>query len=173
MKTIQNLYRRDTTRVSWHSYNGGLYFVTICTKNKIHYFGHIDYNPNLGNNQMSLSPLGQYMTNTIIETNTIREKQGISIPLFTVMPNHIHLLVQISSDADTSIPNHFGTQSNNLASTIRGIKSTVTSHAKKFNLPFAWQPNYHEHIIRDQTELNLISTYIESNIANWNTDCYH
>jgi putative transposase len=33
-----------------------------------------------------------------------------------------------------------------------------------------WQRNYYEHIIRDDHEFAIISNYIESNPANWNTD---
>ena len=34
-------YRIDSSRAQWHDYNAGYYFVTICTSQRIHYFGEI------------------------------------------------------------------------------------------------------------------------------------
>lgn len=34
-------FNRKSPRATWHKYNGGEYFITICTKNRIHYFGEI------------------------------------------------------------------------------------------------------------------------------------
>ena len=37
----QNQYRIPSARAPWHGYDGCVYFVTICTKNREHYFGEI------------------------------------------------------------------------------------------------------------------------------------
>lgn len=34
---FHNKYRIQSTRAEWHDYNGGLYHVTLCTKNREHY----------------------------------------------------------------------------------------------------------------------------------------
>jgi putative transposase len=39
--------------------------------------------------------------------------------------------------------------------------------------PFAWQPRYHDHIIRDAGELERIRWYICRNPANWEQDRNH
>ncbi len=41
VEKFQNKYRIGTKRASWHDYNGGEYFITICTKDRVHYFGEI------------------------------------------------------------------------------------------------------------------------------------
>ena len=38
---FQNKYRISSARATWHDYNGGAYFITVCTKNREHYFGEI------------------------------------------------------------------------------------------------------------------------------------
>lgn len=38
------------------------------------------------------------------------------------------------------------------------------------NVFFAWQPNYHDHIIRDEDELNRIRQYIVDNPLQWEYD---
>jgi len=63
--------------------------------------------------------------------------------------------------------NEFGPQSKNLASIIRGIKSIVSTYAKKTKQDFQWQTVYHDHIIRSNKELNRIRKYIRENPEKW------
>jgi REP element-mobilizing transposase RayT len=87
-------------------------------------------------------------TTTDITTDT-------TINTTTIIPN-IH----------DKITNQFGPQSKNLASVIRGFKSSVTTQAKKSgNNDFAWQSRFHEHIIRNSAELYRIRNYIINNPA--------
>ena len=64
----------------------------------------------------------------------------------------------------------FGIQTKNLGSVIRGIKSSVTRFANDNRIPFQWQNRYHDHIIRNQRELNRIAAYIENNPLIWYRD---
>jgi len=90
---------------------------------------------------------------------------------FVVMPNHFHAIIGIGVnkynivEAQCIAPlqylqpqqkNKFGPQSKNLASIIRGFKSAVTIHARKTIPHFAWQPRFHDHIIRDKKSLENI-----------------
>ena len=52
---FKNKYRIPSARAGWHDYNGGIYFITICTKNREHYFGKI-----IAEQQIQLSKIGQY-----------------------------------------------------------------------------------------------------------------
>ena len=61
-------------------------------------------------------------------------------------------------------------QHGRLSVVIGGIKSAVSRWARNQQLPFAWQTRYHDHIVRNQEELNRIADYIENNVANWNKD---
>ncbi len=65
-------------------------------------------------------------------------------------------------------PNKFGPQSKNLASIIRGMKSSVTTQAKiSGHNNFGWQSRYHDHIIRNTVEFYRIRNYIINNPAKW------
>lgn len=66
--------------------------------------------------------------------------------------------------------NQFGPQSQNLASVIRGYKIGVTQFARQHNLPFAWQPRYHDHIIPSADEHARIQRYISTNPQTWEKD---
>lgn len=67
-------------------------------------------------------------------------------------------------------PNKFGPQSKNLASILRGFKSSVTTNARKINPAFSWQSRFHDHIIRDKNEWYAITNYIKNNPKNWKDD---
>ena len=180
-----NIRNRKTPRAKWHDYNGAEYFVTICTKNREHYFGEIH------DGQMQLTVVGEWLKMQIENTETIRGGD-VSIPLYVIMPNHVHLIVYIrdsicrdalnasvnnqtnnNEDARSASLQRFGPQSKNLGSIIRGIKSSVTKFARQNGIPFMWQSRYHDHIIRNQDEKNKIGIYIEQNPLRWEYDCFY
>ena len=193
---------RKTPRAQWHKYDGAEYFVTICTGNRTHYFGTVC------DAQTQLTAVGECLKREIENTKNIR-KGDVSIPIYTIMPNHVHLIVAINrrdasnasatnatdtenamnanalsnqpddepqnknTDAHGASLQRFGPQSDNLGSVIRGIKSAVTHFARQNGIPFAWQSRYHDHIIRNQDEMNRIAEYIEQNPLKWESDCFN
>ena len=191
MEKFQNKYRIPSTRANWHDYKGGVYFVTICTNNREHYFGEIthcsrdvaricrDVACNVSTEpQMHLSPIGQYAYNQFINVKT--HYPYAKIPLFVIMPDHIHAIVTIDGDCrdvarnvstgvNTQMAN-ISPRKNSLAVVIRGVKSSITHYANENNIPFAWQTRFHDRIIRNQAELDRISDYIEKNVVNWHDD---
>lgn len=69
--------------------------------------------------------------------------------------------------------NKFGPQSKNLASIVRGYKIGVTKFARNNNIDFAWQPRFHDHIIRNDKSFERISNYIINNPAKWTDDQFY
>ena len=181
-----NLPQRKSPRARWHNYTGADYFVTFCTKNRELYFGDVV------NGKMELSQIGEYAVKQIEQTANIRQND-VEIPMYVVMPNHIHLIVvynRVDPCRDTprvsalELPQsypadargaslQFGPQSGNLPSVVRGIKSAVTKYAIENDISFAWQPRYHDHIIRNQLEMNYIADYIKNNPMRWETDRFY
>jgi|GEM_PF-309583 len=319
-----NKYRISSSRALWHGYDGGVYFVTICTQNREHYFGEIvvgdcingtgnccingtqycrdvarrvstktgmgigmktssetvvgtgtngtrycgknvvgnccingtrycrdvarrvSTKTGMGMEMETLSGTGME-TGTEIETlsetaSSVAEQPKMQlseigiiatenfanvtlhypyaeIPLFVVMPNHIHAVVMIDgaktprrdivqmrhddivqtcdmeqtrdivetwraaslqkreweqerkheqeqSERMKNIANMQGC----LSVVIGGLKSAITKSVHTNNIPFAWQPRFYDHIVRNQGELNRIAEYIENNIAKWGFD---
>lgn len=87
---FQNRYRIPSARATWHNYNGGIYFVTICTRGQEQYFGEIS------NSEMHLSEIGHYANEQIRNVQT--HYPYAQIPLWVVMPNHLHAIVVIDSN---------------------------------------------------------------------------
>ena len=86
---FKNKYRIPSTRLSCHDYNDGVYFITICTKNREHYFGEIS------NDEMHMSKIGKYAEEGIRMTEEIHN--DVTVPLFQIMPNHIHMIITVET----------------------------------------------------------------------------
>ena len=85
----KNRYRVSSARADWHAYDGGFYHVTVCTKDRELYFGEIV------DGTMSLSEIGKYAEEQF--QNVISYYPYAEIPVFIVMPNHIHAIVVIDN----------------------------------------------------------------------------
>ena len=143
-------FNRKSPRATWHKYNGGEYFITICTKNRIHYFGEIV------DGETQLTPIGGFLKSQLENTQTI-QKGDVEIPIYVIMPDHVHFIVIINDLAKI----------NKLGFLIRGIKSSVTKYSYQNALPFEWQSRYYDRIIRNQNEMNRIVENIINNPINW------
>jgi len=131
-------------------------------------------NPPPKTNPMQLSPIGKIAETEWIKTIELRPDMNLELGEFVVMPNHFHGIMIIHENQYNSTfnsqRNQFGRQSKNLVSIIRGYKSAVTTYARKNNIPFDWQPRFHDHIIRSTDEYYRISNYIVNNPAEWQKD---
>ena len=190
---FQNKYRISSTRLqNWDYGWNASYFVTICTKNREHYFGIIV------NGEMQLSEIGG------IAQQFWREIPDhfpfVILDAFVIMSNHVHGIIIINKTDDRNIggnvdgrgnvgtqnfaslhqqnkkshyKNKFGPQSQNLASIIRGYKTGVKKYATMNNIDFIWQPRFNDHIIRNNLSFDRIRNYINTNIKNWKNDEFY
>ena len=60
-----------------------------------------------------------------------------------------------------------------LSRIIGQYKSAVTKYANEHDISFAWQPRFHDHIIRNWTEMNHIAQYIQHNPEKWELDRFY
>lgn len=93
MNKFQNKYRNSSTRLqNWDYSWAASYFVTICTQNRIHYFGEIK------NGEMELSPIGEIVQNEWLKTFEMRPDMNLEMGEFVVMPNHFHAIIGIGEN---------------------------------------------------------------------------
>lgn len=55
---------------------------------------------------------------------------------------------------------------------IKQFKSAVTHQINPKTIFFAWQPRYHDVIIKDEKQFFTIKNYIKNNVINWERDKY-
>ena len=180
------LRERKSPRAKWHDYSGAEYFITICTKNREHFFGTVC------DGSTQLTEIGKYLDEQIKNVQT--RYPYAEIPLYVIMPNHIHLLVRIfgdktpynrrgdaaRSDAARDVPTMKNEYMQDIANRqgwlsvcIGGIKSSVTKFANEQKIFFGWQTRFHDHIVRNQDEMNKIADYIVNNPLKWENDCFY
>lgn len=198
---FQNKYRIASARLQTWDYRwAGAYFITICTKNRAHYFGEIT------EGKMQLSTIG--VIADILWYETKNHANNVELGEFVVMPNHIHgVLILNEKDNDnvnnndnngdnvetgyalslqttvqtteptaekTTIQNRFqNIGKNSISSIIGGYKSAVSKHSNRLGYEFGWQTRFHDHIIRDEKSFQTISKYIINNPAKWEEDKFY
>ncbi|MBP6558014.1 MAG: transposase [Flavobacterium sp.] len=197
---FKNKYRISSARLqNWDYASEGAYFITICTKDRLHYFGEIE------NDKMILSNIGVIADLMWYEIKN--HTKNIELGEFVVMPNHIHgILILNNNNQLPNIPSNvsnvetrhalslqsdqsqsdqsetektigqmrFQNQGKNTISSIVGsYKSAVTKHCNRLGLEFVWQPRFHDHIIRDAQSFENIQNYIANNPMNWGKDKFY
>jgi putative transposase len=119
---------------------------------------------------------------------------------FVIMPNHVHGIIVIDKSkmasfvesgmtdnsvapiivetpklgVSTATGSNAGNKTHwkpgNIGVIINQYKRICTIQSRKTNPGFAWQPRFHDHIVRNNDELNRIREYIVNNPANWAND---
>ncbi len=185
----QNKYRIKSARLqNWDYGQNGVYFVTICTRNREYFF------ENIISGEKELSEIGK-----------LAEKYWLEIPdhfpfvksdIFVVMPNHVHGIIVIDKnnigrnvvvetpnlDVSTTTPTPKSTtrlqtahavqkwKPATLGVIINQYKRAVTINARKISVRFAWQSRFYDHIIRNNNEYTRIVQYIINNPIKWEKD---
>ena len=97
---FQNRFRIPSARASWHNYREGLYFITICAHQQKPYFGRIIPRPGLEENQLVLTEVGRYVEENLQQITS--HYPYAEIPVFVIMPNHLHFIIIIDSADDSN-----------------------------------------------------------------------
>ena len=158
-----NTPKRKPNRLPNFNYNApGAYFITICTKDHKCLFwnsvGASIARPLIP----QLSPWGKIADNAIRKISF--HYPAISVDHYVIMPNHIHLLLQINTDTDGR-PMVAPT----ISVAIQQLKGIITKQIGQT----VWQKLFHDHVIRGKEDYLKIWEYIENNPAKWEEDCFY
>ena len=97
---------------------------------------------------------------------------SIQTEKYVIMPNHIHLLIYISNKEEV-----FGKGTSRTPSPTNALIPQYISTLKRLcNKEFGqniWQRSYHDHVIRDCADHDLIWQYIDTNPARWEQDRFY
>lgn len=158
----------------------GHYFVTFNTKNRLPFFGKIE------NKQIQYSDIGNYVKSNIeklyinydlanpFELNPyfLNDKYNfiIGIDDWTIMPDHIHLIVLIinnNKSIQEPITKLSALRKGSLGNFINHFKGNITNFANKNKIEFEWQSRFNDRIIRDENEYQNVKNYIQNNVWNF------
>ena len=170
MALFKHKFRIETTRLKhWDYSSAGWCFITICTRGKECFFGRVV------NGEMELSPGGEIVAEEWLKTPAMRA--NVHLDEWVVMPNHVYgILVIVDSDetphrgVSTASPLKPGS----VGAIIGQFKSVCTKRIWAVGQTgFAWQPRFHDRVIRDEPELLNKRRYIVENPLRWELDEYN
>ena len=187
------IYDRQSIRLEGYDYSqAGAYFVTICVRDKRCLLGDVADGKSVPND---LGAVVSESWNWLAE-----RYDYVRMDEWVVMPNHLHGIVLITNEdrrggsrtaqgsdgphheeggsrtapTETDSGRSLGPAKRKPLGRLVGAFKTVSTKCINEIRGSAgaafWQRNFHEHIVRDQTELNLIREYIAGNPAAWETD---
>ena len=154
------LTRRKANRLQNYDYSSaGAYFITVCIDNhKCILWKNVGANC-VRPKDLSLSFYGEIVNRNIEKLSTIYE--NVFVEKYTVMPNHIHMIIIISADENGR------TQfAPTISRVIKQFKGKITKEIGKS----IWQKGFYDHVIRDKNDYEKIWEYIDSNPRKWKED---
>ncbi|HLD34327.1 MAG TPA: transposase [Patescibacteria group bacterium] len=177
---------RKRNRLQGYDYSrNGYYFITICTQDRIDWFGEIR------NGEMKLNKNGEIIRQCWDDLPN--HYHNVDLDVFVVMPNHVHGIVVVDNvsvgdgcgvvgvgfgDGKVGVglkptPTGITATTHGLSEIIRGFK-TFSSRRINENLnntqKFKWQRSFYDHVIRDDLSLYRIREYIINNPRKWERD---
>ena len=148
----KNLPIRKNIRLKGYDYSKeNIYFITICAKERKEILGKITER-----NDIELTKESKIAKYNINEIEKIYD--NAIIDEYTIMPNHIHILVKMKNKKNVTI-----------SKVIKHYKAKI-SREITYSI---WQKSFYEHIVRNETEYIKIKEYIQNNVANWKEDKYY
>lgn len=136
-----------------------VYFITICTAGRKKLFWDSFPHSATSPQNVPLSTLGRIVCNTI--ESIPAHYSFVTVDHFVVMPNHVHLLIQLHPNEDLLTSN--APSISTIINQMKGIISKQAGHS-------IWQKHFYDHIIRNEKEYQAIWTYIETNPLQWTDD---
>ena len=136
-------FRRRANRMSNYDYSeDGLYFVTVCTYERRALLGEVINTDYQTGAYVRLTEEGVLVNAAICRLPEVFD--GIKIHHFVVMPNHIHLLIELKG------------ASISLSSILNYYKGYVTRRCGRT----IWQKSFYDHVVRNEKEYRRIWEYI-------------
>ena len=160
----KELPARKHPRLKGYDYSSnGAYHITMCVEDRHEMLGTIVGRDALGAPCIvELSEYGKIVHKEIEDTPSYYK--NVFIDKFTVMPNHIHMIILITGENGAPRASRPTTA---LIPRIVSILKKKTNKMFGFNI---WQDRYHDRILRNEEEYQTRWRYIDENPAKWAED---
>ena len=158
-----DLPKRKPARLPEYNYSSpGAYFITICVKDRKNLLWQTVGASIARPHRPELSAAGRIVDNAIRSISA--HYPAITVDHYVIMPNHIHLLLQIHTDENGRAM---------LAPTISVVVQQLKGIVTKQLGHSIWQKLFHDHVIRGERDYQKIWQYIDGNPAKWEEDCFY
>ena len=177
-------HHRRSIRLKGYDYSqAGLYFITICCKNKAYLVGNISVEGENIPPKMILNNAGKIAEECWLDIP--KHFPNVILHEHIIMPNHIHGIIELVVEKNVSPYNEKNnaeyfrkstkyalavrcSPSKTIGSVVRGFKIGVTKWFRaNTDIDTVWQTNYYECIIRNEQSFQNISHYIINNPVKW------
>ena len=158
---MAELQKRRPLRMQGYDYSEqGLYFLTVCVKDKEKILCDIVGGGVLDAPRPELTAVGKIVDKYI---KSINNTQNVTIEKYVIMPDHIHLLVFVENEGYYGTSRTPSPTNNIIPKTISGFKRLCNKEIGK-NI---WQRGYYDHVIRNEADYGKHFDYIENNPVLW------
>jgi putative transposase len=199
MKDNSGIHHRKSIRLKGYDYSkAGIYFITVCTKERKCLFGKIV------DEEMILNDAGKIANEYWLDIP--KHFPDVNLHEHIIMPNHVHGIIELTNVGAQNFigvqdfvrvqdfeplqninPNVVGVEDfqppqnqfqkiipHSIGSIIRGYKIGVTKWFRKnTNIYIVWQRNLYEYVIRNEQSYKNIANYIINNPREWKEDKFY
>ena len=169
MDKEKELPKRKDLRLKQYDYSSaGVYFVTICTKDRKRILSDI-IKPSVGvgaldDPQIQLKPIGKIVEKYLLSSENIL---GVKIDRYVIMLDHIHVIIVLYPDEYASWKDGASKAPPPTNEMLPHIVSTFKRFCNKEIGNNIFQRGYIEHIIRDREDYETRIKYIYENPIRW------
>jgi len=156
---MERLTRKENRLKNYTYSTANAYFITICTNNRNNLFWDSSSRGISCPEDIKLSQYGKVVDQAI--SNIPKYYPAITVDQYVIMPDHVHLLLQINTDEDGR-----PMESPKISTVVQQLKGVVSKQA---GFP-VWQKGFQDHIIRGENDYREIYKYIENNPQKWAED---
>ena len=154
---------RKNIRLQEYDYNtNGVYFITVCTKDRKRLLSKVDVGTTIGRPpQVLLTTYGRIVEEAIHKIPKIYP--SVNVDNYVIMPNHIHLLLFLYCNDGRAM----------LVPTVSRIIQQLKGSVTKRIGHSIWQARFYDHVIRSERDYRDTWLYIDNNPARWTEDEYY
>ena len=177
MDKEKELPKRKPTRLKNYNYSStGVYFVTICIRDRKQILSEIIRTIRPATNEQENSAVGEGLAppeywvrlkpcGEVVKEQIQRIGQrfpSVSVKDYIIMPDHVHVLLYLRKETGGASP------SPTLDDVICAFKSLTSRICKqKYGIEKMFQRSYAEHIVRDREDYETRRKYIYENPMRW------
>ncbi len=132
-------------------------FITICTQDRVHYFGKVL------ESGIEYSPAGELAGRAFAWLGKLRAE--LQVGHWVVMPDHVHALIRVARDMPLSP--YGGLPQNPIGEAVMQFKSHMTNQARKCGIAIRWQTGYYDRILTSDRDYATAASYIMDNPRKW------